>query len=69
VVLRTYLVIGDDNVVILAEVAVDVFECSSGGFHKEEIDQRHERQVEDGPDDLIIVNGRFCAQGTDGVRT
>ena len=51
-VLCDYLIISDDDVVVLAEVAVDVFKRSSGGFDEEEINERHERQVEDGPDDL-----------------
>jgi len=37
---------------MIAEVIVDVFQGSACGFDEEQVYERHERQVQDGPDDL-----------------
>jgi hypothetical protein len=50
---------------VVAEIRVDVLEGAGGGLRVEEVDERHEGEVEDGPDDVEAPAERFDAGGCD----
>lgn len=50
---------------MLHEIPVDVFECSSGRFGVEKIDERYESAIEYGPDDVELPTKRSDADGSD----
>jgi hypothetical protein len=50
---------------VIAEVRVDVLESSGGRFGVEEVDERHEGEIEDGPDDVEAPAERFDSGGRD----
>ena len=55
----------DEDVVVLAEEAVDVLERAVGRLGVEEVDDGHEREVEDGPDDVEAPVDAGDADGRD----
>ena len=42
----------DEDILVLAEEAVEVFEAAAGRFGIEEVDGGYKGEVEDGPDDV-----------------
>ena len=59
------LVAVDEDVVVLAEEAVDVLERARGRLRVEEVDDGQEGEVEDGPDDVEAPAQGLDADGRD----
>lgn len=54
-----------NNLIILAEKAIDILERPARRLRVEEVDDGHERRVEDGPDDVEFPLQRLDADGRD----
>lgn len=51
---KAYLVSEDENVGMIHEVSVDIFQRSSGCLGVKQVDERYEGSVEDCPDDVEL---------------
>ena len=61
----THLVFEHEDVVVLHEISVDVFQRSARGLRVEQVDERYKCAVKHGPDDVEFPVERINADGSD----
>ena len=52
--MTTHFVLEHEDVVVLHEVSIDVFQGPASGLWVEQVDERHKSAVEYGPDDVEL---------------
>lgn len=62
---KAYLVSEDQNVGVIHEISVNVFQRSSGCLGVKQVDKRYEGSVEDRPDDVELPAEISDADGRD----